>query len=662
MEKSARNFIYWVLLIHALLLLLALGIVSVAARTVYVGARRQAIASAQQTQELLARETTAGIENYYKAVSAGLELLKPFQEEGGAASAGQSSAAGAASPAEPALASARAGGNTAPLPGAVGTRELNTWYSRSSATMPASPVIDALWAEIRQRAAILLLVDFGPAGRPLIMRHYSALPDLDPRKVVDDAMPWLRHITGPTLGPFIQTDGIGYTLMASPMRGRAIRILVALVPIAQVNSELMQWAGEHSGVMMIEDDGTVMTSPDGSLVGQNLLTGLPGGRSEPLAAFAAKYVHGGMGGSEVVPITPPAAPAGGGAASGASNGVSGGASSGGGAVPTLLTIQPIEFSQFGDRRWWLIISSGLEGVDAVVNSAFRDAALWAGCLVVSVAAILASTAVWLIRGRMRLERLRTEMLHRELEQARRIQLSWLPAKPLESTRIEVAAINRPASHVSGDFYDWFELPDGRVTVTVGDVTGHGLTAAFLMATTQLLVRATMQRVGDPGHCIQEVNRQLCTQVFNGQFVTLLVMTIDFEEGEMLVASAGHPAPMIGSGGAYKPLKLDPQFLLGLEPDADFASQAFPLKDGQSILLYTDGVCDAVSTDGSRFTEQGLADVLDHQYETADSIINAVAAAVETFAAGAQLFDDLTLVAVRLQRGQLRKPRLAASSR
>jgi predicted lysophospholipase L1 biosynthesis ABC-type transport system permease subunit len=145
MEKSARNFIYWVLLIHALLLLLALGIVSVAARTVYVGARRQAIASAQQTQELLARETTAGIENYYKAVSAGLELLKPFQEEGGAASAGQSSAAGAASPAEPALASARAGGNTAPLPGAVGTRELNTWYSRSSATMPASPQRSCFW-------------------------------------------------------------------------------------------------------------------------------------------------------------------------------------------------------------------------------------------------------------------------------------------------------------------------------------------------------------------------------------------------------------------------------------------------------------------------------------------------------------------------------------
>jgi serine phosphatase RsbU (regulator of sigma subunit) len=329
------------------------------------------------------------------------------------------------------------------------------------------------------------------------------------------------------------------------------------------------------------------------------------------------------------------------------------------AVPTLVTIWPVEFSQFRNR-WWLVISSGLQGVDSVVNSTFRDAAIWAGCLVVSVAAILTSTAILMIRARMRLERVRSEMLRRELEQARQIQLSWLPSKPLLSPRIDLAAINQPASHVSGDFYDWFELPDGRVTVTVGDVTGHGLTAAFLMATTQLLVRATMQRVGDPGHCMQEVNRQLCTQVFNGQFVTLLIMTIDFEQGEMLIASAGHPAPLIGAGSKFKPLKLEPQLVLGLEADTDYASQAFGLGDKQNILLYTDGVCDAVSSDGSRFSQEMLADVLDRQYETADSIINAVAAAVETFAAGAQLFDDLTLVAVRLQTGKLRSTKMAGA--
>jgi serine phosphatase RsbU (regulator of sigma subunit) len=681
MEKSARNFIYLVLAIHALLLLLAVGIVAVAAHNVYLGARKQAIASAQQTQELLARETAAGIENYYKAVSAGLELLQPTSEEGGVMAgsgvARRSSVAGG-------MGGAVAGGSLAgsatsgpssegtaaiPTPAEILARKVPNTRFFHPTSMPALPLMDKLWQEIRQRASMLLVVDLASPLHPLIQRQYASLDLLDGRQVVDLGESWLRHLKGPALGPFTKLDGVAYTLVAAPTRGRLPRVLIAVVSISQVHSELMQWAGENSSAMLIGKNGVVMAGPDESQVGRSLLKpavqesagqGQAGPGSEApagaLEAFVAKYMQGGLGGSEVIAI-PGAAGSGVPTTSGADE--SGGGGDAAAAVPTLVTIWPVEFSQFRNR-WWLVISSGLQGVDSVVNSTFRDAAVWAGCLVVSVAAILTSTAVWMIRARMRLERVRSEMIRRELEQARRIQLSWLPSKPLLSPRIDLAAINQPASHVSGDFYDWFELPDGRVTVTVGDVTGHGLTAAFLMATTQLLVRGTMQRVGDPGRCMEEVNRQLCTQVFNGQFVTLLIMTIDFEQGEMLVASAGHPAPLIGTGNTFKLLKLEPQLVLGLEADTDYASQAFPLGDKQNILLYTDGVCDAVSSDGSRFSQEMLTDVLDRQYETADSIINAVAAAVETFAAGAQLFDDLTLVAVRLQTGKMRSAKMAGA--
>ena len=99
-----------------------------------------------------------------------------------------------------------------------------------------------------------------------------------------------------------------------------------------------------------------------------------------------------------------------------------------------------------------------------------------------------------------------------------------------SRSVDLAAANFPANHISGDFYNWFELPDGRVAVVIGDVTGHGMSAAFLMATTQLLVRTTMQRVTDPAACLEEVNRQLCTLVFNEQFVTLQILVLDPDGG------------------------------------------------------------------------------------------------------------------------------------
>jgi sigma-B regulation protein RsbU (phosphoserine phosphatase) len=169
-----------------------------------------------------------------------------------------------------------------------------------------------------------------------------------------------------------------------------------------------------------------------------------------------------------------------------------------------------------------------------------------------------------------------DILNRELTQARQIQLQWLPDQPCSFQQIDLAAVNMPASHVSGDFYNWFELPDGRIVVMVGDVTGHGMAAAFLMATTQLLVRTTMPGLCNPGLCLEEVNRQLCIQVFNGQFVTMLVMVMDPENGEIALASAGHPPPFVWENDVITELAIDPQLVLGVDPETKYETQRFPL--------------------------------------------------------------------------------------
>jgi len=207
-------------------------------------------------------------------------------------------------------------------------------------------------------------------------------------------------------------------------------------------------------------------------------------------------------------------------------------------------------------------------------------------------AILVSTSTLMIRSRLRLERVKNDLLGKELDQARKIQLAWLPSGNVRLPAVNVAAVNQPASHISGDFYDWFELQDGRMVITIGDVTGHGMSAAFLMATAQLLIRTTMLRLGDPGRCLEEVNRQLCTQAFSGQFITVCVVVLDLAGGIMDAASAGHFAPLMNDGRGIRPVQLESQLVLGVRDDELYPTERFKLPEHFMLLMYTDGVLDA----------------------------------------------------------------------
>jgi sigma-B regulation protein RsbU (phosphoserine phosphatase) len=314
-------------------------------------------------------------------------------------------------------------------------------------------------------------------------------------------------------------------------------------------------------------------------------------------------------------------------------------------APAMITARPVTV---GDKQWELFVTTSLTDVDGIVARLLNRGLLWCIFVVLSVTAILVSTAVQMIRSRMRMERLQHEALTRELSQARQIQLAWLPDPHPLSQAVDIAAVNSPASHISGDFYNWFELPDGRMVVTVGDVTGHGMAAAFLMATTQLLVRNTMVRVNDPGRCLEEVNRQLCVQVFNGQFVTMVIAILDLANGKLQVGTAGHPAPLVADGESFQQLPLEPQLVLGVDRDTRYETETFDLPSAASLLLYTDGVVECPDVRDARFGDERLRRALYGRYDTAQEMLSRVVSAVDTFRGGRLLNDDLTLVAVQLQ--------------
>jgi serine phosphatase RsbU (regulator of sigma subunit) len=382
-------------------------------------------------------------------------------------------------------------------------------------------------------------------------------------------------------------------------------------------------ADERMSGMLLDQTMRVMDAPDRRIIGLSVIEDGSGGQR--MKELAERYLKLGTAGTEIIDFNFQV---------GAHEFDRG-----------IVSIQPVEVL---GKRWWLTIGSDMTEVNSVVQNTLKRVLWWGIFVVVSMTAILVSTAVQMIRSRVRLERARHEALTRELSQARKIQLAWLPKNEDDPPHVDLCAINKPASHISGDFYNWFDLSDGRVCVVIGDVTGHGTAAAFLMATTQLLVRTSMPRVLDPGKCLEEINRQLCQQAFNGQFVTMLIMLLDRGNGRIELATAGHPPPLIATNGRLEELQIEPELVLGIEKSSEYPTRSFELPRDARLVLYTDGVVDAIRPDEKRFGLARLRQCVDKPSKDAQAIADAITGSIDAFRAGRELVDDLTLVTIQLK--------------
>jgi serine phosphatase RsbU (regulator of sigma subunit) len=196
-------------------------------------------------------------------------------------------------------------------------------------------------------------------------------------------------------------------------------------------------------------------------------------------------------------------------------------------------------------------------------------------------------------------------LDRELELAREVQKSLLP--PCEAGIPGVTGLNLSARAVSGDFYDYYQLTDGRIAFCLADVSGKGMNAALLMAKSASLFRCLGKGIHDPGKLLGMLNREIFETSIHGMFVTMVAGVLDTESGEVTLSSAGHlPALHIGPAalmGTY-PAEAPP---LGIVKDNQFENRTFALGGG-CLYLYTDGLLEARVGD-QRLEEEGLLRLL-----------------------------------------------------
>ncbi len=238
-----------------------------------------------------------------------------------------------------------------------------------------------------------------------------------------------------------------------------------------------------------------------------------------------------------------------------------------------------------------------------------------------------------------------ERLARELELAREIQQSLLPARRLELGRLRVRAAFQPAAEVGGDYFDVFPLEDGRLMVTVGDVAGHGLSTGLLMASLKSSVAALVHEGYSGTELIEKVNRLLMEHGRARAMVTIVVVDVDPVRGRLLLANAGHPPPFL-IGGDDGPREL----LAGALPMGNRlcrpAATECDFPDGARLFLYSDGLVEAAATDGEPFGYDRLHRLLE-TWSTldGDALIARVIESLAEYTAGVALADDLTLLVV-----------------
>ncbi len=237
-----------------------------------------------------------------------------------------------------------------------------------------------------------------------------------------------------------------------------------------------------------------------------------------------------------------------------------------------------------------------------------------------------------------------ERLQQELKIAQIIQQQFLPKSVPDLPSWHVAAFYRPARTVGGDFYDFIQLPDGRVMFVVGDVTDKGIPAALVMASTHALLRSAAPRLISPGAVLAHVNDLLCVDIPAHMFVTCLALVLDPATGQVEFANAGHDVPYVRTAGGVAELRAR-GMPLGLMPGMDYEEKSFRFQPGDCALLHSDGLAEAHAPDREMFGFPRVAE-LAGRGASGEALIDLCLTELGAFVGpDAEQEDDITLVSL-----------------
>jgi serine phosphatase RsbU (regulator of sigma subunit) len=243
-------------------------------------------------------------------------------------------------------------------------------------------------------------------------------------------------------------------------------------------------------------------------------------------------------------------------------------------------------------------------------------------------------------------------VEQELRVARSIQQASLPKEVPQLEGWQISPFYRPAREVGGDFYDFFELQEGRGGVVVGDATGKGMPAALVAGAASNMLRAVAQALGSsssPGEVLAQVNETLLARIPANMFVTCFYAIVEDESGGLLYANAGHNLPCCRRddehAAATTTTDLSARGMpLGIMPQMNYEEKESVLVPGEGVLFYTDGLVEAHNSQGEMFGTPRLRSLLSERPEAGRGMSATLMEELERFTGkGREQEDDITLL-------------------
>lgn len=247
----------------------------------------------------------------------------------------------------------------------------------------------------------------------------------------------------------------------------------------------------------------------------------------------------------------------------------------------------------------------------------------------------------------------TQRMQGELNAAREIQLGILKdLQNAEQEDFDVRAFLEPAKEVGGDLYDYFTLEDGRKVLAIGDVSGKGVPAALFMSMTVTLIRYAMRSGLTPCEAMRKINDTLSENNPSCMFVTLFIGVLDCKTGELAYANGGHCFPYIvnKNSSVLRTAEKTSGPMVGVLDGVAYEGASVTLADGDAVLVYTDGVTEAMDEENALYGEERLQDVLlKHKDDNARGVIEAVYADLLAYRGNAEQSDDITMLCFVYER-------------
>lgn len=325
----------------------------------------------------------------------------------------------------------------------------------------------------------------------------------------------------------------------------------------------------------------------------------------------------------------------------------------------VLTQDAQSDSRFDDRTSVLdlqlrsILCTPLKLKDKTLGVIYVDNRLFSGYFnddeLEMLSAIASSAAVAIENARLYEVAVEKGRMEQELQMAYRVQSSLITEELPQLPGWDFAASWQPAREVSGDFYDFIPYDDKKLCLVIADVTDKGMPAALFMALTRSLVRASLDQSDSLAAGITSANRLICSDSSISMPVTLFLCCLESGE-EVTYVNAGHNPTIHYQANHTELNKLNPTgMFLGFEEEAEYSQKTISLNSGDFLVLYTDGVPDAINEQKEEFgMERCLRVIEKNQHASASEILSAVENAVQEFTGDAAAYDDFTmLIAKRL---------------